>query len=143
MATITLTQEQIQQVMTDMYYQSSMLTDEQVNTLARKINKSINLPFLGEEKEFIVIFKIIKWIDSQLYNLLPNEYYRLVHDAHDGISVEEANRILVRITPLINKVVNIPVVPEVLEEMLIRTILEVIIRSMIKGFKLEEQIVSK
>jgi len=143
MATITLTQEQIQQIMTDMYYQSSMLTDEEVNALAQRVNSTINLPFLGEEKEFVVIVKIIKWIDGQLYNFLPNEYYELIHDAHDGISREEANKIVERITPLINKVVNVPVVPEAIEGLIINMILGIIVHAMVKGFRLEQKVISR
>ena len=139
MATITLTQEQIQKIMTDMYYQSSMLTDEEINALAEKINKSINLPFVGEEKEFIVIVKLIKWIDSQLYSLLPNEYYELVHNAHDGISREEAVQIGNRIAPLINKVVDIPILSEAVEGYFINMVVQLIVNAMVKGFHLEQK----
>jgi hypothetical protein len=136
---ITLTQEQIQKIMTDMYYQSSMLTDEEVNALAETVNKAVNLPFIGEEKEFIVMVKLIKWIDSQLYSLLPNEYYELVHNAHDGISREEAIQIGNRVAPLINKIVDIPIVSEAIEGYIINMVVQLIVNAMIKGFKLEQK----
>lgn len=101
------------------------------------MNNAINLPFLREEKEFIVFAKVIRWVDRQLYQLLPNEYYELVKDATDGISAEEALKIEERLTPLLNSVINIPVLTEKQEEKLISLVLGLIIKAMVKGFKLE------
>ncbi len=138
MAEITLTKQQLNQIKKDMDKRVEMLTDAEINAIAQKVNKAINLPFLNEEKEFIVFGKIIKLVDRQLYRLLPNEYYELVKDASDGISKEEAVKIEERLTPLINNVVNIPILTEKQEEKLIGLVLSLIINAMIKGFKLEE-----
>ncbi|HEY4786352.1 MAG TPA: hypothetical protein VIH57_09900 [Bacteroidales bacterium] len=137
---ITLTKDQIDQILLDMgKSQLEMLTDAEVNALAQKVNEKINLPFLSEEKELIVFAKIIKWIDRELYKVLPNEYYKLIRDSTDGISPEEAKAIEDRLAALLNKVINIPVLPEKLEEEVIRFVLHLIISAMIKGLKLEEQ----
>ena len=136
--TLTLTEKQIKKIKEDMDDKIELLTDAEINAIAQKVNKAINLPFLSEEQEFIIFAKIIKWIDRQLYKLLPNEYYELVNDASDGISKEEAIKIEERLTPLINNVVNIPIITEKQEEKLIGLILGLIINAMIKGFKLEE-----
>nr|WP_320000127.1 hypothetical protein [uncultured Draconibacterium sp.] len=138
MSEITLTQGQLAQIKNDMNEQVEILTDAEVNALAQKVNNAINLPFLKEDKEFVVFAKVIKWVDQQLYKLLPNEYYELVKDATDGISKEEAIKIEERLTPLINNVINIPVLTEKQEEKLISLVLGLIINAMIKGFKLEE-----
>ena len=138
MAEITLTKQQLNQIKEDIDKRVEMLTDAEINAIAQKVNKAINLPFLNEEKEFIVFGKIIKLVDRQLYRLLPNEYYELVKDASDGISKEEAVKIEERLTPLINNVVNIPILTERQEEKLIGLVLSLIINAMIKGFKLEE-----
>ena len=138
MAEITLTKQQLNQIKKDMDKRVEMLTDAEINAIAQKVNKAINLPFLNEKKEFIVFGKIIKLVDRQLYRLLPNEYYELVKDASDGISKEEAVKIEERLTPLINNVVNIPILTERQEEKLIGLVLSLIINAMIKGFKLEE-----
>jgi len=138
MSAITLTQAQLTQIKADMDEKVEMLTDAEVNALAQKINKLINLPFLNEDKELQVFAKIVKWVDKQLYQLLPNEYYELIRDAHDGISKEEAQKIEDRLTPLINNIVNIPVLTEAQEEKLIGLVLGLIINAMVKGFKLEE-----
>ena len=138
MAKITLTKQQLEQIRNDMDKQVEMLTESEINAIAQKVNKAINLPFLSEEKEFIVFEKVIRWVDRQLYKMLPNEYYELVKDASDGISKKEAKRIEKRLTPLINNVVNIPILTERQEGKLIGLVLSLIINAMIKGFKLEE-----
>lgn len=116
--TLELTKEQIAKIKQDMSLQTEMLTDEEVNALAAKVNEKFSLPFLSEEKEFVVFAKIVKWVDRQLYALLPNEYYELIHIAHDGLSPEEIVKIRTRITPLVNSLVDIPVLTEGLEELL-------------------------
>ena len=139
MAKITLTKQQLEQIKNDMDKQVEMLTDPEINAIAQKVNKAINIPFfLNEEKEFIVFEKVIRWVDRQLYKMLPNEYYELVKDASDGISKKEAKRIEKRLTPLINDLVDIPILTERQEGKLIGLILSLIINAMIKGFKLEE-----
>jgi hypothetical protein len=137
MSELTLKQSQLDQIKADMNEQVEMLSDAEVNALAQKLNAAINLPFLKEEKEFIVFVKVIKLIDQQLYSLLPNEYYVLVKDTTEGISEEEAKIIKERLTPVINKVINIPVLTEDQEENLISLLLGLIINAMVKGFKLE------
>jgi len=138
MSKIKLTRAQLDQIKKDMTEQVDMLTDAEVNALAQKANQAIDFPFLNEEREFVVFAKVIKWVDRKLYQLLPNEYYELVKDSTDGISKEEAIKIEERLTPLINNVVNIPVLTEKQEAKLIGLVLGLIIRAMIKGFKLEE-----
>ncbi len=138
MAEITLTKKQLEKIKSDMYEQVEMLTDGEINAIAQKVNKAFNIPFLNEEKEFIVFGKVIKWVDRKLYKLLPNEYYELVKDSSDGISKEEAIKIEERLTPLINNVVNMPILTEKQEGKLIGLVLGLIINAMIKGFKLEE-----
>ena len=138
MSEITLTTEQLVKIKKEMDKQIEMLTEAEISALAKKVNIAIDLPFLKDEKELIVFAKVIRWIDKQLYQLLPNEYYILVKNTSDGISKTEAKQIQKRLTPLINNVINIPVLTEKMEAKLISLILGLIINAMIKGFKLEE-----
>lgn len=138
MSEITLTKQQLEQIQADMNVHAEMLTNEEVNALAQKVNKAINLPFVSEEKEFFVFVKVIKRIDSKLYQLLPNEYYSMVKNTTDGISKEEAVVIQDRVTLLINKVVDIPILTEKHEAKLIGLVVGFIINAMVKGFKLEQ-----
>jgi len=141
MTEITLTKDHLADISNDMDKQEDMLTDAEINALAQKVNKKINLPFLSEEKELVVFAKLVKWIDRELYKILPNEYYNLIHDVTDGISIQEAYDLEKRITPIINNVVNIPILTEKLEEKLISMVLGVIIGAMAKGSKLDEEVV--
>jgi len=139
MATLTLTAQQLEIIVADME-EKELLNDAEINSLAQKVNFLINIPLLDEEKELIVFAKIIKFIDRQLYQLLPNEIYKMVRDAGDGISKEEAAELERRLTPMINNVINIPILTEEQEAKLISLVLGIIINAMIKGFKLEEKI---
>lgn len=138
MKNVVLTENVFSQINVDMKEKEEMLTDAEVNALAMKVNAAINLPLIGEKKELKVFVKIIKWVDKQLYQLLPNEYYELVKDATDGITKEEALVIEERLTPLINEKINIPVLSEKMEAKLIGLVLGLIMNAMVKGFKLEE-----
>lgn len=133
----TLTKKNLVQIEKDMD-RVEMLTDAEVNALAQKVNTAINLPILNEEKEFVIFAKIIKWIDRKLYEILPNEYYELINDATDGISREEAAALEDRLTPIINKAIDIPIISEKQEEKLISLVLGIIINAMVKGLKLDE-----
>jgi hypothetical protein len=135
---VVLTENVFSQINSDMKEKEEMLTDAEVNALAIKVNNAINLPIIGEKKELRVFVKIIKWVDKQLYKLLPNEYYGLVKDATDGVTKEEALVIEERLTPLINEQINIPVLSEKMEAKLIGLVLGMIMNAMVKGFKLEE-----
>ena len=138
MAKITLTKTQLANIKKDMHEQVEMLTDAEVNAIAIKLNKAVNLPFLNETRELQVFGKIIKWVEKKLYELLPNEYYELIKNSSDGVSEEEASLIEERVTPLINNVINIPVLTEKQEAKLIGLVLSIIIRALIKGCNLEQ-----
>lgn len=133
MSEIILTQEQLDQIYDDLYYEVELLDEDEVVRIANKLNGKINLPFLDEEKEFRVFVKIIRLLDRALYALLPNEYYELIRDATDGIDDKEAERIKKRVTPLINRRVNIPVLSERKEKVLIELVLDIIIGAMRKN----------
>ena len=141
MEPITLTKDHLAGIANDMDNQEEMLTDAEINALAQKVNKKINLPFLSEEKELVVFAKLVKWIDRELYKILPNEYYSLIHDVSDGLTSQEATDLEIRLTPLINNAINIPILSEKLEGKLISLVLSGIMGAMVKGAKLDEAVV--
>ncbi len=141
MEPITLTKDHLAGIANDMDNQEEMLTDAEINALAQKVNKKINLPFLSEEKELVVFAKLVKWIDRELYKILPNEYYSLIHDVSEGLTSQEATDLEIRLTPLINNAINIPILSEKLEGKLISLVLSGIMGAMVKGSKLEEVVV--
>ncbi len=137
---IALTQDQVEKIRGD-NEQVEMLTDTEINAIAQNANAVINIPFLGEEKEFVVIAKMVRLIDRKIYEVLPNEYYELIKDSLNGVSEEEAENIGKRLAPIINGLVNIPILSEKQEQILIELVLGLIIKGMVKGFKLDESAV--
>jgi hypothetical protein len=136
MSTLTLDAQAIENMQADMNAKTSMLTDEQLNALAQKINSAINIPILGEKAELVVFAKIIKLIDAKLYELLPNEYYELINSMNDGISEDDATMMTHRLTRLLNERINIPFISEQKEEKLISLVIGYIVGAMVKGTKL-------
>lgn len=55
-----LTDAKLQKISVDMNEKVELLTDKEVNALANKVNKAVNLPFINEEKEFLVFVKVVK-----------------------------------------------------------------------------------
>lgn len=104
----------------------------------KKASEKVKIPLLSDEKEQIVFCKIIHWFDRELYQLLPNEYYALVHDSTDGISPDEAKEIKNRLVPLINNLIDIPILSEKMEAFLIDLVLGLIIDAMVTGFNLTQ-----
>jgi ribosomal protein S13 len=139
MSTLTLDKQSVERINADMNEKVEMLSDEQVNAIAEMVNNAVNLPLLGEKTEFVVFAKIVRMLDSKLYELLPNEYYELINDASNGITEEEAAKMEERLTKLLNEKVNIPFISERKEEILIGIVIGQIIRAMVKGFKLSEK----
>ncbi len=138
MSTLTLDKQSLERMDADMNQKAEMLTDEQVNAIAQKVNAAVNLPLLGENAEFRVFAKIVKMLDRKLYEILPNEYYELINNSSNGISEEEAAKMEERLTNAINEKVNIPFISERKEQVLISIVVGQIVRAMVDGFKLDE-----
>lgn len=131
--TITLNEEQVQRVKAGADEQVEMLSMQELEAVASKLNEHINIPLVSEEQEQVVLVKIVKQIDRFLYTVLPNEVYELVKVAHDGISNEEAELIERRLAQLVNKAVDIPFVSEQVEEKIFQLTLSIIVAAMKKG----------
>jgi uncharacterized protein (DUF2384 family) len=130
--TIQLTANQRQGIQGDVD-KNSMLTDQELEAIASKLNEHIDIPFVSEEHEQVIWVKIVKQIDRFLYKVLPNEVYQLIRTAQDGISNEEAQLIEQRLAQIINKYVDIPIVSEEVEEKIFTLVLSIIATAMKKG----------
>jgi len=140
MSNVTLDASAVATMQADMNVKTSMLSDEQLNALAQKLNEKFNIPILGEKIELIVFAKIIRLIDAKLYELLPNEYYSLVNSVTDGISDEDAALMSARLGKLLNEKINVPFLSEEIEGKLIGFVLDQIVNAMKLGLKLESKI---
>lgn len=134
-----LTEEQFKKLL-DEYFappsSRSKMTSEEIKELAQRLNKKINVPLIGETKEEKILIKIVLRIDRFLYDNLPNEIYDLVRSLDKGISDEEAKRLIVRLSKLANRHINIPYIPEKAEYVAIRFVISLIINAARKNWNL-------
>ncbi len=140
---ISLTKEQFEKVIAEYYAkdeQRKRMTHEEVESLAKKVNKEINFPIIGEEREGKILVKIIVKVDNFLYDNLPNEIYDLFRSLKDGISQEEAKLLARRLAKLANKKIDVPFIPESLEFVLFNLIIGLIVNAMRKNWNFDEAI---
>jgi hypothetical protein len=116
----------------------SQLTPEELQALAERLNRKIDIPIIKETGEEKILIKIILKIDNFLYENLPNEFYDLVRSAEKGIDEEEAKMMVTRLTKLANKKINLPFLSEKAEEKIIRFVIDLIVKSSIKKHNLQE-----
>jgi len=132
-STITLTEEQRNAVNNDMDRQIEMLSNEEVEYLATRLNGNIDIPFIGEGREQTILVKIVKKMDRFLYDALPNELYGLIKDSTDGINDEEADQMTKVLSSRANKSIDIKYLPEWVEQEIFEFLLKLIVNAMRKN----------
>lgn len=131
---IKLTEKQFQDLLSEYHAtdeKRQRLTQYEIQTLAEKVNKEIDIPFVSERKEEKILIKIILKIDRFLYDNLPNELYDLIR-SDDGISDQEAENLIVRLSKLVNSKIDIPYVPEFIEGKIFSLVIGLIVNAMRK-----------
>ena len=134
---VDLTDEQFKQLL-DEYYappgKRSKMTQDEVKSLAERLNDLINVPIIGETTEEKILIKVVLKVDGFLYDSLPNEIYGLVRSVDKGLSDDEATRLISRLSGLANQKIDIPYLPESAEFIAIRFVIGVIINAARKGW---------
>lgn len=113
------------------------LTQAEVLELAKKLNEKINVPIIAETGEEKILVKIVVKIDTFLYDNLPNEFYDLIRSSRNGISDEEAKRLIKRLANLANDKIDIPYVPETMEYIAIRFVIGIVVNAARKNWNLK------
>jgi len=139
MSSITLTQEQKNQILKDMNKAVEMLSMEEVEVIASKLNEKVDIPFIKEGTEQTILVKTVKLIDRTIYQNLPNELYGLVKNSTDGISDDDAEELGKVLASRINKKIDIPYIPEWIEEEIIKIVLSLIVNAMRKNYSIINQ----
>lgn len=99
----------------------SELTDTVfIDLLTEQINQQLDIPVISEQTEAAAI----RWCVSLFVRFIPQSIRQFCLDAADGVSAEELGRLEDVLTNVINVLVNIPGVPDFLEERIIRTIVK-------------------
>lgn len=133
MSNITLTEDQIKKILQDMDSKVEMLTPEEVAKIATELNKKVDIPFIKEDTEHTMICKIVKKIDRILYKSLPNEIYGLVKHSNDGITKEDADRLERVLATRLNKSLDLPYLPEWVEQQIFETVIGLLVHAMLQG----------
>ena len=136
--TIRLSKKERDAIKADAERKVDMLTSEEAEILASKLNERVNIPFFEEQTEQIVLVKIVKLIDRALYKVLPNELYALAKSAADGITAQEALEIETRLIEWANRKIDIPFLSEELEEKILRNVIELITGALRKGLSIRK-----
>ncbi|MBY4677630.1 hypothetical protein [Marinobacterium arenosum] len=139
MTTITLTEGQRKAIKEDMENQVEMLSDDEVEVLASKLNEQIDIPFIKEGTEQTILVKTVKRFDRLLYQNLPNELYGLVKHSRDGISDTDAAELESILGSRLNKKFDIPYLPEAIEQHIFELLVGLVVTAMRKEFSIINQ----
>lgn len=140
---IRLTEKQFKEMLA--YYHAKdehrqRMTQAEVQDLAEKVNKEINIPLINERREGKILLKVILKIDRFLYDNLPNEIYDLIRTLDDGISEDEAKNLVKRLVKLVNNKIDIPYIPEPFEYILFNLIIGLVVNAMRNKWNIEKAI---
>ncbi|MBT3209903.1 MAG: hypothetical protein HN704_09420 [Bacteroidetes bacterium] len=102
---------------------------DEIRQIAKNLNTKINVPLITETGEEKILIKIVVKIDTFLYNNLPNEFYDLIRSSEKGIDEHEAKRLIIRLSKLANRQIDIPYIPENMEYLAIRFVLGMVINA--------------
>lgn len=139
MPAITLTEEQRKQVLHEMDVQIEMLSEKEVEALAAKLNEKIDLPFIVEGTEQVIFVKTVRNFDRLLYQNIPNELYGLVKTTSDGISDKDAEELKLVLGSRLNKALEIPYIPEWVEQQILEILIGLVVDAMRKKFSVLNQ----
>ncbi len=133
-ASVSLTEAQHDQIISDLDGMD-FLTNTEVQRICDVLNTKIELP-INEEKQVVVLSKIIRIIDRALYQFIPNEIYSFIRSEEEGVNPNEARLIKSRVYKIITETTVFPFLNEFQEERINRLILNYIVSAMTKGNKL-------
>jgi hypothetical protein len=116
-----------------------MLSKEQIEVIATKINKKIDIPVIGEKFEQKIIVFGLKKVDDVLDKQLPPDWAKLLDDVTDGIepgTKADFEAIKNNLVNFLNAKVDIPILGEQGEQQLFSLAMDIIFDALRKGDKL-------
>lgn len=87
------------------------------------INIHLDIPFISEAGEK----RAIEWVVDKVYPFIPDHVLRALYDALDGLSDEEIANIENDLVTLVNSKIDVPMLPEVIEEQLLRPVVKALL----------------
>ena len=112
-----------------------MLSEAQIQLLAEKANKKVNLPIVGEKFENKILIFGLRKIDKALEEELPEDFSQLLDDVSDGLepgSDADLDLIKGHLVTFLNKKIDIPILGEKAEKELFEVAIDIIVDAMQK-----------
>ncbi len=112
-----------------------ILHETQINVVATKLNKEINLPLLGEKAEQAIIVMAVNKVLNVLEDTLPPEFTEFLSNTAEGFepgSEEPLEGVKDNLVKFINGKVNIPIIGERAEKRLFDTLVGILFDAMQK-----------
>lgn len=116
-----------------------MLSKEQIDTIAIKANKKVDLPIVGEKFEKKMLVFGLKKIDKILDEQLPPDFAKLLDDVSDGFepgTPADLDKVKDHLVSYLNKKIDLPLLGEKGEKELFNVAVDIIIDAMRKNDKL-------
>ena len=116
-----------------------MLSKEQIDTIAIKANKKVDLPIVGEKFEQKMLVFGLEKIDKILDEQLPADFARLLDDVSDGFEPDtpaDLDKVKNHLVSFLNKKIDLPILGEKAEKELFNVAVDIIIDAMRKNDKL-------
>lgn len=114
-----------------------LLEDKEIEKLIVILKQLVNIPFMDEQRERDVFVASILLVEKALSMLLPRDLLTTIHDEEKGVSFEEVSILEKRMTPILNNMINVPIVPEFLETRIITTVLGSILNGLRRGSRID------
>lgn len=115
---------------------TSSLTAEDIKHIATQINVELDIPWVPESMEQAWI----EWCIAKILTVVPAQVVQFLADASDGLSAEEITKYETEITDAANALIDIPMLPEVVEASLIRPVVHQLLQFATQGKFLEFKI---
>lgn len=106
-----------------------------VEALVKRINVELDVPYFSEATEA----RAIRWVVDKTIVGLDDEIVEFLHDVADGISENEKRLLENMAVKFINSQIDVPFVPESLEETIIRTVVSAVLDLALSGSSLFEE----
>ena len=100
-----------------------MLTKESVDALVIKLNAELNIPFATEGQEE----RILRWAVNLVSAVLPEWVVPFLESAADGLSALDIIQHEETLIKELNKLIDIPYIPEAMEAAVIRPVVHAIL----------------
>lgn len=114
------------------YKLKAALQEADIKSLATQLNAHIDVPFIPEAAEQVYI----EFVLGKAVGVIPAELVIFLIDASDGLTAEEIQHYEDLITTAVNKIIDIPIVSENMEESLIRPVVHQLVQFALSGVAL-------